>query len=143
MEDNILIFFIIAVHASVVILGAGIAGLNAARTLCQHGVHDILVIEAKQAIGGRISTIRAPNDVTLELGAGWLHGTDGNPVYNYACSHNIATKKSDYTDFTVRSEEGKDVTLDVRKAHRKLMAAKDKIYQLCKKEHSLQCQIFC
>lgn len=42
-------------HADVVVVGAGLAGLNAARELVRAGV-DVVVLEGAEAIGGRVST---------------------------------------------------------------------------------------
>ena len=41
-----------------VIVGAGIAGLSAAQVLCQSGLVDVTVLEAKSKAGGRIQTHR-------------------------------------------------------------------------------------
>lgn len=58
----------------VVVIGAGVAGLSAARQLNEAGV-DIAIIEARDRIGGRICTVR-DDDVTvpIELGAEFIHG---------------------------------------------------------------------
>src|SRR5512133_1097961 len=57
-----------------VVLGAGVAGLGAARALWKRGVFP-LVLEARDRIGGRICTARDPRvEVPLELGAEFLHG---------------------------------------------------------------------
>jgi monoamine oxidase len=61
-------------HSEVVIVGAGAAGLNAARILGEHGVSAI-VLEARARIGGRIHTVRDPAfGVPVELGAEFVHG---------------------------------------------------------------------
>ena len=58
-----------------IIVGAGVAGLSAARELSQAGV-DFIVLEARERIGGRIYTIRDPRcPVPIELGAEFLHGS--------------------------------------------------------------------
>ncbi|HXC25399.1 MAG TPA: NAD(P)/FAD-dependent oxidoreductase [Gemmatimonadaceae bacterium] len=58
----------------VVIIGAGAAGLAAARTLRAAGVR-IVVLEARGRVGGRIFTYRDPRaPVPIELGAEFLHG---------------------------------------------------------------------
>jgi monoamine oxidase len=60
--------------ADVVIIGAGAAGLAAARDLAEHGVSTV-VLEARDRLGGRIHTIRDPATTTpIELGAEFLHG---------------------------------------------------------------------
>lgn len=62
------------VPTTVAVIGAGAAGLAAARTLAQHGV-DTLVLEARSRVGGRAYTIRTPEGAfPIELGAEFVHG---------------------------------------------------------------------
>jgi monoamine oxidase len=56
----------------VVVVGAGMAGLTAARTLAEAG-QKVLVVEAQDRIGGRIWT-RHVGDEAIELGAEFIHG---------------------------------------------------------------------
>ena len=42
---------------SVIIIGAGMAGLSCCHKLIEYGIKDILLIEANNRIGGRINTI--------------------------------------------------------------------------------------
>lgn len=69
----------------VAVVGAGLAGLIAARTLTDHGV-EVVVIEARDRIGGRCWTQNG-----VDLGAHWIHGTEGNPVTNLAREYSLAT----------------------------------------------------
>ena len=62
-----------AAETQVLILGAGITGITAARTLEVKGIEDFLVLEAGDRIGGRIREDRATG---AELGANWIHGLD-------------------------------------------------------------------
>ena len=62
-----------AEHTDVLILGAGIAGIAAARTLEVNGINNFLVIEATDRIGGRI---REYDGTNIEVGANWIHGLD-------------------------------------------------------------------
>ncbi len=56
----------------VVIIGAGVAGLTAARELSAAGV-QVLVLEARDRLGGRVLTHHTP-DGPVELGAEFVHG---------------------------------------------------------------------
>lgn len=62
----------------VAVIGAGAAGLAAGRVLHEAGA-DVLILEARNRVGGRAWT----SDVEgwpLDLGAGWLHSADVNPL---------------------------------------------------------------
>jgi monoamine oxidase len=59
---------------SVIVVGAGLAGLAAARRLSQWGV-QVTVLEARNRIGGRVHTLRDPRfPMPVELGAEFVHG---------------------------------------------------------------------
>src|ERR1700688_2440640 len=64
-------------EVDVVIIGAGAAGLGAARALEQSGL-SIIVLEARDRAGGRAHTIQAAPGITFDLGCGWLHSADEN-----------------------------------------------------------------
>ena len=58
----------------VAILGAGVAGLEAARILHEHEI-DFTVLEARERVGGRIFSVRDESlPVAIELGAEFVHG---------------------------------------------------------------------
>ena len=57
----------------VVVVGAGVAGLLAARTLALAG-RKVLVLEARDRIGGRIDTRRDLGRLPVEGGAEFMHG---------------------------------------------------------------------
>jgi monoamine oxidase len=58
----------------VLIIGAGAAGLSAARELSASGL-SVTVLEARERIGGRINTHHDPSSpVPIELGAEFIHG---------------------------------------------------------------------
>jgi monoamine oxidase len=60
--------------SDVVILGAGAAGLAAAASLSRAGLR-VIVLEARERLGGRVATIHDPvTGVPLELGAEFVHG---------------------------------------------------------------------
>jgi monoamine oxidase len=55
------------------VIGAGTAGLAAAHTLNQAG-ESVMVLEARDRIGGRVYTDRSFSDVPVEFGAEFIHG---------------------------------------------------------------------
>jgi monoamine oxidase len=76
-----------AAPARVLVIGAGMAGLTAARILHDTGF-DVTVIEARPRIGGRTWTdgsLGAPCD----LGASWIHGADDNPLTEWAAAAGV------------------------------------------------------
>ncbi|KAG8391207.1 hypothetical protein BUALT_Bualt01G0163800 [Buddleja alternifolia] len=86
-------------RCSVIVVGAGISGITAAKVLSENGVEDVLILEAADRIGGRIRKEEF-GGVTVELGAGWIAGVGGkqsNPVWELARQSNLRTCLSDYT----------------------------------------------
>jgi monoamine oxidase len=57
----------------VIVIGAGVAGLTAARLLGEQG-QRVLLLEARGRIGGRVWTVQSPSGVPVELGAEFVHG---------------------------------------------------------------------
>lgn len=62
----------------VAIVGAGAAGIAAARTLEGSGL-SVLVLEARDRLGGRAFTVTPAPGVVFDTGCGWLHSADLNP----------------------------------------------------------------
>ena len=60
--------------ASVIVIGAGVAGLAAAGRLARAGV-PVTILEARNRIGGRLWTLRDPAGAPLELGPEWVAAT--------------------------------------------------------------------
>uniref|UniRef100_A0A131XSP8 Lysine-specific histone demethylase n=1 Tax=Ixodes ricinus TaxID=34613 RepID=A0A131XSP8_IXORI len=65
-------------HGKVIVIGAGISGLAAAQQLQQFGM-EVLVLEARDRVGGRIATFRKSSYVA-DLGAMVVTGLGGNPI---------------------------------------------------------------
>ncbi len=66
----------------VVIIGAGISGLAAAKKLKDTGF-NVVVLESQSKIGGRLSTNRSLG-IAFDEGASWIHGITGNPITSLA-----------------------------------------------------------
>jgi monoamine oxidase len=64
-------------NADVIVVGAGVAGLTAARLLQEQGL-TVIVLEARDRVGGRVHTLR--DGRITDLGASWIHGVDDSPV---------------------------------------------------------------
>ena len=78
---------------TVVIIGAGISGLAAAKKLKENGF-DVIVLEAQDKVGGRLRTNRTLG-VAFDEGASWIHGTNGNPLTNLAQQAGMNTAFTD------------------------------------------------
>ncbi|GKU88606.1 hypothetical protein SLEP1_g2850 [Rubroshorea leprosula] len=96
---------------SVIVIGAGISGISAAKVLAENGIDDLLILEASDRIGGRIRKEKF-GGVTVELGAGWIAGVGGkesNPVWELASGSGLRTCLSDYSNarYNIYDRSGK------------------------------------
>jgi monoamine oxidase len=66
-------------EVDVAVVGAGAAGIGAARRLGEAATVSALVLEARARVGGRVHTV-APAGFPLDRGAEWLHSADRNPL---------------------------------------------------------------
>lgn len=65
----------------VIIVGAGLAGLSAARELEHLDHKKILILEANDRIGGRAYTVAIGSEkVPIDYGGAWIHGVPTNPL---------------------------------------------------------------
>ncbi|KAJ8686785.1 hypothetical protein QAD02_022579 [Eretmocerus hayati] len=87
------------IEPQIIIIGAGAAGIAAASRLLEKGIHNVLILEAKDRIGGRIFTQKFGDNI-VELGAQWCHGEQNNVVYNLAAPHNLLESSFNINDPT-------------------------------------------
>jgi len=93
----------------VVIIGAGLAGLTAARDLRRAGNASFVVLEARQRVGGRTLNHQLRNGFISEAGGQWI-GPGQTAVADLARELGVETFKSDYHGRSVyRMGEGRVV----------------------------------
>ena len=88
-------------NATVVVVGAGAAGLTAAAALHANNC-SVTVLEARDRIGGRMHTLGGAFD-GIDVGAHWVHGgrDPTQPVRRWLDAHSIPTQRSPYYDGTM------------------------------------------
>lgn len=108
-------------HSQVLILGAGMSGIAAAKTLHEkHGIDDFVILEGYNRIGGRMRQVEFAGTV-VELGANWVQGIKNNPIWDLVQKYNLrgGFTMAEPTPglYIVRNETGHDVTgLDMHEA---------------------------
>src|SRR5688572_25305532 len=80
------------IDVDVCIVGAGYAGLTAARRLSQHG-KSVAVLEARDRVGGRIWTYQLPDGTPIDRGGGWL-GPKHDAILGLAREVGVSTYKT-------------------------------------------------
>lgn len=98
----------------VCIIGAGAAGLSAANSLVKNGISDFLILEARNRIGGRILSLDMSACSKVELGANWIHGVLGNPIFELAISHGLVDilQAPQHRRVVALTEDGKQVPFE-------------------------------
>jgi monoamine oxidase len=72
-------------EADIVVVGAGAAGIAAARRIMAAN-RKVIVVEASNQIGGRCQTDLSTFDVPFDRGARWMHNPETNPLIKLARS---------------------------------------------------------
>ena len=88
----------------VIIIGAGMAGIAAARALMEAG-DNVTIVEARDRIGGRIWTDRSMG-TPVDLGASWIHESKGNPITKIAAKYKQSIKVTDYESVYLYDNKG-------------------------------------
>lgn len=96
-------------RAAVLILGAGLAGIGAGKVLSKGGVSDFLILEAADAVGGRLQGAHFGGHY-VELGANWVAGVKGdtaNPMWHVANESNMRMVYSNFDSIAVYDARGR------------------------------------
>lgn len=88
---------------SVIVVGAGVSGLAAARSLHLAGI-PVTTLEAHDRIGGRTSTVLVAG-ARVDEGAAWVHGVVDNPLSHYMDARGLDYRPHPY-DFALGWDEG-------------------------------------
>lgn len=82
----------------VIIIGAGMAGIKTAIDLYNNGLTDILILEARDRLGGRLVSIPSTRNprVSYDLGALWFHDALVNPLF--AKARNLGNVRTFFDD---------------------------------------------
>jgi monoamine oxidase len=99
----------------VIIVGAGIAGIGAARLLRDAG-HEVVILEARDRIGGRIWT-NSSLGTPIDLGASWIHQSKTNPLTQIAAQHKLGVKLTDYSNYHLFGPDGHPLPDVDRESH--------------------------
>ena len=118
---------------SLIIIGAGMAGIKLAHTCLQKDPEmKITILEANDYIGGRIRNFEF-DGYTVEMGANWISGltanTYNNPIWKLAKDVNLCGHYSDRVDSEavhVTDSQGNDIT----KAYLESVDRFDRIYKM-------------
>src|ERR1700720_3875091 len=97
----------------VAVVGAGAAGIGAARRLVDSDSVSVLVLEARDRVGGRVHTIE-PAGFPCDRGAEWLHSADRNPLSPIAKSlgFSVHSRPPEWTTRLRRSGETAEAEAD-------------------------------
>ena len=91
----------------ILVIGAGMSGLAAARELRAHG-HTVTVLEGRERIGGRVWT-NSELGFPIDLGASWIQGTDGNPLTKLAQQHGVDVHQTNADSVRLWVPDGKPI----------------------------------
>lgn len=98
-----------AAKTEILVIGAGAAGISAARALQDDG-YDVIVLEARSRIGGRVWTDRSWPGSALDMGASWIHGITDNPLTELVKKFTIKTLPTDYDSILTYNPQGWPLT---------------------------------
>lgn len=105
----------------IIIIGAGISGLAAAKKLKAAGF-TVVVLEAQEKAGGRLRTDRSIG-IAFDEGASWIHGPKGNPITAIASQAGASTYLTDDESLKIYDQNGKEYNTDLLDAEYDLFEA--------------------
>lgn len=110
----------VGLNKSVIVIGAGISGLAAAKKLKEQAF-NVTVLEAQDRVGGRLRTNRDLG-VPFDEGASWIHGVKNNPITTLASQAGAKTTLANDEDIISYDLGG------IKRTDSAYSAAEDKLY---------------
>lgn len=102
-------------YSTVIIVGAGAAGLGAARWLLDNDVNGkltVIVLEGRDRVGGRIHTTMDFENVAIDLGACWIHEHgENNPISMMAKALNLEIRNADWDSINLLDLRGEKYSI--------------------------------
>ena len=94
------------VFTDILIMGAGMAGVSAAKRLSEHGITKVVVVEGSDRVGGRVKDVKF-GGITVEVGANWVHFSNMkehelNPIELLVKDAKLNFIEDDYQDLIFR-----------------------------------------
>ena len=102
-----LFHFSFLMKAEVIVIGAGMTGLAAAKWL-QDNDYDVIILEARDRVGGRVYTDHSLG-IPIDLGASWIHGIKDNPITDLANQINAKRIETDYDEMISFDYDGSSI----------------------------------
>ncbi len=94
---------------TVVVVGAGMAGLTVASELRRGGT-QVVVVEARDRVGGRLATERPDGwPIPVELGASWVHDTAASSLGEQLADLDVSTVPFDYRGSLLEGDDAAPV----------------------------------
>lgn len=93
------------------VVGAGLAGLAAARDLHEAG-ERVTVLEARDRVGGRIWSEQTWEDTVLDLGASWIPGAQDNPLARLCAEYGLRTVVSNRATEVAYDHKGRRLSAE-------------------------------
>ncbi|KAF7185171.1 Amine oxidase [flavin-containing] [Pseudocercospora fuligena] len=91
----------------VVVIGAGLAGLTAARDLSKNGLSNV-VLEARDRVGGKTLSQKVASGGIIECGAGWINDTNQSRMFELVQRFGLETIEQNTTgNVAIQDTDGK------------------------------------